>query len=315
LASLVASALHGIRLAYGEDALPKPKGSFASIATLEPDVFDGLNMLEIFGYPELEDARRLLKHVVETGLVHPGFGGPLLPEAQPAPEGEPEGWLICHPNMYRSGVMAFIVEVDGQPTLEGAAVYFSEGVQHRFKLEAISVSSNRSQGILHGVLDGWVQASVYEPAFLADRQWHGEGSDHDIALYALPFFIEVGAPSAIEVEDRLKNDGSMMKINLEGAAMMTPIEDAPPSYYSICGPVKRIREYDLEVLGNKVWNVRVTVCRIGDDQQNDFDLDLFVPDAMWAGGSLPGPGEMVQAQVRLCSRLWMANPFRSVDVG
>ena len=65
----------------------------------------------------------------------------------------------------------------------------------------------------------------------------------------------------------------------------------------------------------KVWQIRVTVARIGDETDEDVDIDLFVPDAMWTTGAPPKEGDMVQANIRLCSRLWMANPVRASTDG
>jgi hypothetical protein len=291
----------------------KPKGSFASIVSVEPDEFDFLNMVELFGFEDQDAAIRLVEQATTQGGIHPGFGGGVMPAIQKPPEGEPKGALVAFPNMLRNGLFAFIIEVEGRNTLDGASVYFSEGVQHRFQLERISISQNRSQGILHGTLNDAISISVYEPAFLSDRQWHGEGSDHDVLLYGLPYMIEIGTPPPIEVVDRIKDDGSMMPLRFEGAAIFMPMKDAPASLYSILGPVKRIKPYDMEVLDRKVWQIRITVARIGDDTDEDVDIDLFVTDTMLNGREPPKEGDMVQANIRLCCRLWMANPFRAVD--
>ena len=293
----------------------KPKGSFASIVTVEPDQFGFFNMIELFGIADRDAAIQLVEKATTAGSIHPGFGGGVMPAIQKPPEGEPKGALISYPNTMRSGLLTFIVEIDGRNTLDGASIYFSDGVQHRFKLEVISVSANRSQGILHGVLNDALPVSLYEPAFLSDRHWHGEGSDHDVVLYGLPYSIDIGTPPPIEVVDRIKDDGSMMPLRFEGAAIFMPMKDAPASLYSILGPVKRIKPYELDVLDQKVWQIRVTVARIGDETDEDVDIDLFVPDAMWTTGAPPKEGDMVQANIRLCSRLWMANPVRASTDG
>jgi len=94
-----------------------------------------------------------------------------------------------------------------------------------------------------------------------------------------------------------------------------PMKDVPASLYSILGPVKRINPYELEVLDQKVWRVRVTIARIGDETDEDVDIDLFVPDTMWGEVGLPKEGDMIQANIRLCSRLWIANPVRAAIEG
>ncbi|MCA0423741.1 MAG: hypothetical protein LCH61_10510 [Proteobacteria bacterium] len=283
--------------------------------TVEPEQFDFFNMIELFGIKDRDAALQLVERATTQGGIHPGFGGRVTPAIQPPPEGEPKGALISDAFTMRSGLLTFIVEVDGRNTLDGASIYFSDGVQHRFQLDAISISENRSQGILHGTLNDTIAVSLYEPAFLSDRQWHGEDSDHDVVLYGVPYSIKIGTPPPIEVVDRIKDDGSKMPLNFEGAAIFMPMKDVPASLYSILGPVKRINPYELEVLAQKVWRVRVTIARIGDETDEDVDIDLFVPDTMWGEVGLPKEGDMIQANIRLCSRLWIANPVRAAIEG
>ncbi|PYE86649.1 hypothetical protein [Phyllobacterium leguminum] len=290
----------------------KPAGNFSAIASVDEEAFEFFNMFDAFGIEDRDRALALVGEATKMGLLHPGFGGRAISEMQPPPLGEPKGALLGHPNIFRSGIVVSLVNVNNQMTVDGASVYFSEGVQHRFALESITLSKNRGMGILHGTIADDVAISVFEPSFISDRQWHGEGSIHEIALYGVPYWLEIGTPPPIEVPDRFSGDGTETKLlYFNKAAMILALKDAPPSFYSILGPVKAVRPYSLEVLGQRITEITVTVARVGEDYEKDVDIKLFVPDSIMSAGTIPDVGHQIQATIRLCSRLWIANVGRN----
>lgn len=292
--------------------LIKPKGSFQKIVKVKPEQFESFNMVEIFGFTDMNSKMGLIERALSQAAVHPGFGS-LLKMNDTPPDNEPVGSLLCYPNTYRSGLLLFLIEIEGVKTIDGASIYFSDGVQHRFRIEKISVSRNRSQGILHGSLNNTIKISLYEPAFIADRQWHGEDSQHEVLIYGIPYYIEIGTPPPLEIIDHTKQDGSKVFLNFNNAAIIMPMDDAPASYYSIYGPIKKITPYELDVLVQKTWRIRVTIARIGEASDDDVDIDLFVPFSMFEKNIAPKEGDMIHANARMCTRLMLANSVMSMN--
>lgn len=286
----------------------RPAGSFAAIASVQPDEFADENGLDAFGLSDRDQIRKLVETAMQTGIVHPGFGGGAIPAIQPPPPGEPDGGLIAFPAMLRHGLACSIIEVEGRNTLDAVSIYFSEGVEHRFTLDSISLSQSRGQGILNGALNDEVAVCLYEPTFVSDRQWHGEGSVHKVVVYGIPHAMTVSVPPPVEVDGRPPGGpGAKIRPSLEGAAMIMPLRRAPRSYYSVRGPVKTTKPYDTEVLGQRVWRTRVTVARTGEYHEDDLDIDLFVPESILGQTGLPAEGDVVRAAIRLCCRIWIAN--------
>ena len=284
-----------------------PRGDFGAIVTVDEDAFDVFNMFDAYGLKDRDEAIARVREAIDAGLIHPGFGGPAVPEPQAPPPGEPEGVLLAYPNSLRSGILAAVVDVEGKMLLEGATVYFSDGVQHRFRLEGITLSKHRGMGILHGVVGEDLAVSVFEPSFLSDRQWHGEGSVHEVLLYGIPYRLEIGTPPPLEVPNRFTADGAATELlYFDEAAMILPVEDAPPGFYGVLGPVKKVAAYPLEVLGRRVTEITMTVARLGEGEV-DVDIRLFAPDVLMGQGTVPQVGQQIQATIRLCARLWMAN--------
>lgn len=290
----------------------RPPGAFAAIVEVDDAAFDVLCMFDAFGIDDAENRLATVQGALESQLLHPGFGGKMLPEVQPEPPGEPVAFVVASEDHYRCGVVPTIVIENDQPVLSGASVYFEGGVQHRLQLERIIVSEDRARGILEGTLDDSISVSLFEPTFASERQWHGEGADHEVLVYGVCYSFEIGVPPPFEIEPPWdRGSGRMETFSLEGAAMLMPASKEQPWFHEIAGPVVSVSEYDMRVLGQRVWKVRATVARIGDGYDVDVNIDLFVSETVLAEGSLPDPGQMIQARCALCCRLWEANPLRT----
>ncbi|MEY4482762.1 MAG: hypothetical protein RL693_214 [Verrucomicrobiota bacterium] len=293
----------------------KAPGPLNKVTAVESSFFQPFSMFESFGFCELTDILTYVEECLVSGIVHPGFGGNGLTTKQSAPEGEPDGVLIAYPPQMRSGVLSRLLIQGERKILVGATVYFSEGTINRFELDSISLSDDRSDAVLHGTLAGEIQISLYEPSFLGDRIWHGAGADHDIALYAIAYHYKTGVPPPIDMQDPFKRDGSKTKLRFDEAAFIVPIKDAPPSYYAVVGPVKKVSSYGLTVCNQEIIVIRVAMARIDseDDESEalkDIDVDVYVSQYLFDKCGIPNVGDIFQVNVRMCSRLWMANPYR-----
>jgi hypothetical protein len=293
----------------------KAPGPLNKITAVESSFFQPFSMFEPFGFNELTDILTDVEECLVKGIVHPGFGGVSFTTKLSTPEGEPDGVLIAYPPQMRSGILSRLLIQDAHKLLVGASIYFSEGTLHRFELDSISLSDDRSDAVLHGTLAGEIQISLYEPSFLCDRIWHGAGADHDIALYAIAYHYKISIPPPIDIEDPFKRDGSKTKLRFDEAAFIVPIKDAPPSYYAVVGPVKKVSPYSLTVCEQEIIVIRMAMARVdGEDDESDalkdIDVDVYVSQHLFNKCGIPKVGDIFQVNVRMCSRLWMANPYR-----
>jgi hypothetical protein len=161
----------------------------------------------------------------------------------------------------------------------------------------------------------------YAPASRGTLCLHSLGRDGAFELFnmsdafgiedrdrAIAYVLTIGSPPPIEIPDRLSGDGTGTELlYFDQAAIISPLKDAPPSFYAVLGSVKAVRPGRLEILGQRVTEVTMTVARAGDDHDHDVDIRLFVSDAVLAGGAVPQVGQQIQATIRLCARLWIAN--------
>lgn len=104
--------------------------------------------------------------------------------------------------------------------------------------------------------------------------------------------------------EALDGDGSLT-IGTQGMAAILPLDDAPPSVYSVQGPVTSVARYGATLFDCEVWEVRVTIARIGADA--DVDLSILVSDVVLDGAPPPRVGDDVAAVIRLQGRILRPN--------
>jgi hypothetical protein len=283
----------------------KPPGSFAAIVVENCEGCAPQEMLDAFGFEGRETIEQIAGACIEEGIVHPGYGG--LMRVWPAPPGEPEIKCMAWPDGLRLGIVGRILDDGTGRELKSVAVFFSEGVQHRFHLREIRLSPLRDQALLVGDI-GEMEIVVYEPLFAAERAHHGEGSVHDILLYGVAYDIAFGPPPPIEVAMPFdpatgeRQEPRTETLRFDDAAIMMPNRDMP-GYYTIAGPVKHVAQARDRLLG-EFWRIRLTAARL---EAGDCDIDIVLPWTIIPDRPQPVPGEMVQVSVRLCCRLWAAN--------
>lgn len=285
-----------------------PRGGFGDIVQSEPDAVALLNNFGAFGIAGEAAILAVIEQTVTSGTPHPGYGGFYRTAPPPKPHGEPAARLLASPGTMRSGVMCTITDMAGIETVEGAAIYFSEGVQYRFQLEAVSVSEARGIGILHGTIADGFPLSVLEPSFAMDRCWHGAGSIHEILLYAVAHDISFEPMPDLNVRDRASDRPDVMremKFSSDFSALFPALEE-PANRCGIQGVVKAISSYDLMVAGQKVWRLDMTMGREIAMFGKALDVTAYVPDRVM-GGSVPVVGGQCYVRGNLCARLWQAN--------
>jgi len=82
--------------------------------------------------------------------------------------------------------------------------------------------------------------------------------------------------------------------------MWLPIDTWDADDYQFRGPVKTVTSID-DVLGQRVWRVRITVMRFEDE---DADLDVFITERAWEDSEPPAVGQDIEGELWLQGRLW-----------
>ncbi|HRK24333.1 MAG TPA: hypothetical protein PLQ11_05195 [Beijerinckiaceae bacterium] len=268
-------------------------------------------MFDAFGLDFRADIVPRVDEWVQGAIIHPGFGHPGDLGSPEPPAGEPTVMLLANQNTFRCGVVLGVSVADEQAMLSSASIFFEGGRQHQLALRRILVSKDRTMGLLDGDLDDAVAITLFEPTFASERQWHGEGSVHEVLVYGICYRLSVGAPPPMQVADPLDGrSGKTQTLYFDDAAMLIPREH-PPWLYTIIGPVLQVDDYEMTVLDQHVLKVRVVVARLDDDK--DVDVDLFVTKTALRGGKRPKVGDMIEASVALCARLWEPNVAFSAE--
>jgi hypothetical protein len=96
-------------------------------------------------------------------------------------------------------------------------------------------------------------------------------------------------------------------------AAIFPVQGGPPTVYWIQGPVKRVKRYSGKLFNREIWEIHVTVARIGAEHDRDFDLAIFVSVIVLGDKRLPEIGDDVSATIRLQGRIWWPNVQDSTE--
>jgi hypothetical protein len=217
-----------------------------------------------------------------------------------------------------------VTERDGQQELTALWPFTADGEEHDIRIDRVMMAPDRLQAMIEGTIGGMLEVTWLDALFAVNRGFYAAGSVHSVILAGIAHRFSVVIPEHIRITpgapgyaafreaepSAVDNDGAVT-IRMKGMAAIVPVEDELPTVYSVQGPVKRIMEYPLRLFDRDVWDVRVTVARIGPEFEKEVDLSILVTDIVLDGGPLPQVGDDVAAAIRLQGRIWWPNIKRS----
>jgi hypothetical protein len=172
------------------------------------------------------------------------------------------------------------------------------------------------QAMIEARIGGELGLTYHDYEFAAHRGLYVRGVDHRLVLAGIahtfgmadttPVKLSPDAPSfsALSRDGEAVGEDGMITISTTGMAAIFHRPDIAPNAYELRGPVLQVRKTLNEILDQPVWLVRVTVARIGDENDVDVNLDLAVTAAMLGGRPLPEKGDDVEAVIRLQGSIW-----------
>jgi len=285
----------------------------------DAEAFDSSWWFEPFGLDQPTVAKTILPTAVAKGDIAVGCAAnrTMIPFTLPADE--PKGILITYPGA-RCGLAALVIDQGGKKALTAAWPFTTDGVEHEVRIERVMMAPDRLQAVIEGTIDDMLPLTWLDVLFPVDRAFYAEGSVHSVVLAGIAHRFSIGAmphvritpdaPSYAALRDEIPmavDDDGAITIRTEGMAAIFPVKDAAPTLYSIQGPVTRIEKYTGQLFGRDVWDVRVTVARIGDENDKAVDLSVLVSDIVLDGGPLPQIGDDISTTIRLQGRIWWPN--------
>lgn len=281
-----------------------------------------LDQLELF-YDDTEDVFGSLITILSTSQEAVTYSADESAKPFVLPDGEPSGYLLVWPAQ-RFGLTT-IMHTDGSKQRNACIAVFpfiSDGIRYTARLEEIRLFASRleAQLVVLAGPDEELYLTFYDAHFLTDRAFYQKGETYQFIIRGLAYFFEVFAAKPIIISDpegvkkirqvsaeagqSITNDSEAITINTSGMAALFPREELGADHYEIHGPVKLVKELDAEMLGQKVWQVRVTVAHTCGDE--DLDIDVWVTKKVLGKGRLPQVGEDVRTVIWLQGHLLAA---------
>jgi hypothetical protein len=289
----------------------------------DADSFDNSWWFEPFGLDPPTIAKELLPNAFKEARVVVGCAANRAVVAFPLPPGEPEGILLTWPSA-RCGLATLVIDLNGRKSLTAGWPFTTDGIEHEIEIGRVLLAPDRMQAVIEGTIGEELSLSWLDVLFPVDRAYYARGSVHRVNLAGFAHRFSLRSPPPLRITPdapvyeglrdmnpaAVDEDGAIT-IRTEGVAAILPVDDAPATLYSIQGPVKRIDEYGGNLFDRKVWDVRVTVARIGDDMR-EVDLPILLTDLILAGRPLPKAGDDISAIIRLQGRILWPNVQRSI---
>lgn len=158
--------------------------------------------------------------------------------------------------------------------------------------------------------------TFFDIAFVKHRLWYEAGKAYEFILAGIAYQAKAADIMEMKVDhnpDEIawqchlaeKIDEPAVEapsiLNLRGMAVFMNIEEWDADDYHFRGPVKSVRELDLDILGQQGWFVKVTVLRFEDD---DVDLDMLITRRAWQSSEPPCVGQDIEGALWLQGYLW-----------
>jgi hypothetical protein len=261
-----------------------------------------------------DDPIPVLKRIPEMlQKADPWIGG----VNQEAPRCPPDGWrrgsVRAWPN-HRQGLM-LIISIGEKNTLSSVYPFVTDGGQHSLIIRRINVWESGVEAQIEAEL-GPSTITFFDIAYAKHRLWYEAGKSYEFILVGIAY--DARLPETMEMEvthhpDEIAWDRVLAEkrgepipeapsiLSLRGMAMFMPIDEWDADDYSFRGPVKAVKNVDIDMLGQQGWFVKVTVMRFGD---HDVDLDMLITRRAWPHEDPPSVGKDIEGSLWLQGYLW-----------
>lgn len=271
-------------------------------------------------YEEADYLYQTLPEIIPQSSVLEGFGF-----KQPAPREIPEDWAegvhLCWPGYY-SGLVVTLLTEKNQNVMVSIYPYICTGVEVSIEIQRVFVWHSGVEAQIEGT---WGDATItfFDTYFLSDRAWYETGASYQFVLSGIAYEAKpaelnelpvkmppdiINGLRAIAEEQGAEAPAihEMKTLQLEGAAIFSPIPEWDRDDYWFRGTVRSVRPFD-DWLGQSGWEVRVTVMRF-DDQ--DADLSVFITRRIWSGSKPPRTGQDIEGSLWLQGHLWYPHAWK-----
>jgi len=257
---------------------------------------------------------RRLPEILNTSQVAMGMAPGMRPARLYRPPDEPEGFNLVWPVQGQGVITTLRVGRDGEPNdVVGLYPWVGSGIQHALTIERVYPWDNQVEGQIEAQL-GPAIITFFDPLYATNKRFYRAGRSYEFILAGLAYSFAVIEPEPIIISDPEKivefrtytgqdvSDLSPVHISTKGMAALFSIDKWDRDDYAFQGPVKSLSE--LELLGRRVWKLRVTVLRTLDDDK-DVDLDIYVADRCFEKDKVPQVGDDVRGNLWMQGHLWM----------
>lgn len=230
-------------------------------------------------------------------------------DTRPAPREVPTKWPkgvhLCWPNNNRGLITTLFLNKEGNEIVN-LYPFTSYGTQANIEIERVFLLNSGAETIIEG---SWGESSIafFDIFFFSNCAWYKAGETYDFILSGVayevkPADVKAPIPGIIETS----------AVNIEGAAMFTPITEWNRDDYWFRGSVLKVESFSKEtfndMLGQSGWQIKVKVMRFLDEDLEDAELEIIVTQRAWSGSEPPKIGQDVEGQLWLQGYLWFPHP-------
>lgn len=223
------------------------------------------------------------------------------------------GEVFAWPN-HRQGLM-LVISKGEKSQLRNIYPFITNGGQHSLIIRSVNVRENGVEAQIEAEL-GEAAITFFDIAFAKHRLWYEADKTYEFLLAAIAYRARPAETMEMSVShnpDEIAWQHNLAEkrgepvpeapsiINLRGMALLLPMEGWDSDDYHFRGPVKAIRDVDLDMLGQRGWFVKVTVMRHDD---GDVDLDMLITRRAWQGDDPPCVGQDIEGSLCLQGYLW-----------
>lgn len=173
-----------------------------------------------------------------------------------------------------------------QNALYGAFPFCAAGIEHTVTVTGIAPLENGIEAHIEGTVGNGTKIGFFDPLYGLNAEQYEIGGTYRFRLAAIAYdiqapdreFVEITDPArSARVRQMIRDAGGTvgdgdgpMKLQLNGAAMMFPIEEWETGDYSFYAPIKLAERCTLG--GQTLSALQITPMRLGNQ---DYDIILF----------------------------------------
>lgn len=246
-----------------------------------------LDQLELF-YEDTEELFAGMTSVITASQMAVSYATSHADSSLKPDPAEPVGHLLEWPSS-RCGLTSIIRSDQGGQcnTLQAVFPFTGEGVLYCCKLLETRLFSNRleAQLVVLAGLDEELSLTFYDAHYLLDRMVYKKDEVYQFVLRGFIYHLMVNAPDP----------------QYKGMTAIFPREELGADHYEVQGPVKEVKEFDFDMLGQKFWLVKITIAN--NSAGEDLDLDLVLTRKVLGTGQVPRIGDDISAAIWLQGHL------------